>query len=92
MAVFVSLGDQSLNAIDLPSGDQLMVGKSSQGIRVDRSFFSGPPSAGTVYSPLSGPDMRRNAISVPSGDHAALIHSDGCRVSRRSVSLPMAFT
>src|SRR4029077_13917143 len=36
--------------------------------------------------------MRCKAICVPSGDHVGLIHSDGCRVSRRRVSLPRAFT
>src|SRR5215467_9506840 len=42
--------------------------------------------------PVSGPSKRWNAICVPSGDHVGLIHSDGCRVSWRRVSLPSAFT
>jgi len=72
-----SPGKRSLNAIELPSGDQLMVGKYILGSPVDLSIFSGPPSAGTLYNPLSEPEMRWNAIWVPSGDHAALIHADG---------------
>jgi hypothetical protein len=69
--------EKSLKAIHLPSGDQLIGLKGLKGVRVERNFRSGPPSAGTINIPLSAPAMRWNAICVPSGDQAALIHSDG---------------
>ena len=55
---FPGRGDKSLydllsgtpiaKAIRLPSGDQLIVGESSPGTRVERNFLSGPPRAGTT--------------------------------------------
>src|SRR5262245_32465953 len=43
-----SVGNKSLKAIHLPSGDQLIRVKLAQGIRLERNFRSGPPSAGTT--------------------------------------------
>src|SRR5215471_10932778 len=93
-------GSEAANAIHLPSGDQLIgvpekhPGQSTPGEAcVDRNFFSGPPSAGTTYKPVSLPEIRWKAIRVPSGDQAEPIHvSEGCRVRRNKFSLPMTFT
>src|SRR5215471_21097483 len=81
-------GSTSTNAIDLPFGDQPGA-LLPTGLRIDRSFRSGPPSAGTMYIPVFGPAMRWKAICVPSGDQAGLIHSDGSCVNRSKFSLPM---
>ena len=72
-----SAGRKSTNAIDLPSGDQLIGSVPLTGLRIDRSFLSGPPSAGTTYRPVSAPEMRLKAICVPSGDQAGQMRSDG---------------
>src|SRR5215471_12839463 len=72
-----SAGRKSTNAIDSPSGDQLIGAVPLSGMRIDRSFLSGPPSAGTTYRPVSALEMRLKAICVPSGDQTGQMRSDG---------------
>ena len=80
----VSSAGKSTNAIDLPSGDQLIGAVPVSGMRIDRSFLSGPPSAGTTYRPVSAPEMRLKAICVPSGDQAGQMRSMGYALSATS--------
>src|SRR6266436_8549299 len=65
------------NASPLESGDQLICMNGSYQNVASASFRSGPPSAGITEIPLASCDHRENAICVPSGDQAGLIHFEG---------------
>src|SRR5262249_24271249 len=65
------------NASDFESGVQLICMNGSYQNPASASFRSGPPRAGTTKTPLLSAARRANAICVPSGDQAGLIHFAG---------------
>src|SRR5690242_16359879 len=80
------------NASHLESGDQLTCMNGSYQNVAFASLRSGPPSAGTTKMPLASCDHRENAICVPSGDQAGLIHFAGWSVSLSIRSEPIILT
>src|SRR5262245_12216387 len=73
------------NARSVPSGDQSTLAKEpyhSDLMPSGTSLRSGPPSAGTVKTPLSLPTSRVNASWPPSGDQAGYIAVPGRDVRR----------
>src|SRR5215813_1184365 len=79
-------------ASDLESGDQLTCMKGSYQKSASASFRSGPPNAGIRKMPLASGAHLAKAISVPSGDHAALIQCAGRSVNLIVRSEPIALT
>src|SRR5262249_10754263 len=82
--------DQKVSVLE--SGAQLTCMKGSYQKSASASFRSGPPNAGIRKMPLASGAHLAKAISVPSGDHAALIQCAGRSVNLIVRSEPIALT